>query len=157
MTQATLPLLAKAHAAVARGRVWSSVLVIGLALAAAGALAAEPETTPLGETAAAREQARLCERENLEAGAAACREALRLGIGPARRGPVREMLARHLVALERWNELADILSPPLEPHTFTMGHKTLVWCAFSGLTPEQCAAVKAAAATHPVARAHRGE
>jgi tetratricopeptide (TPR) repeat protein len=109
MTQATLPLLAKAHAAVARGRVWSSVLVIGLALAAAGALAAEPETTPLGETAAAREQARLCERENLEAGAAACREALRLGIGPARRGPVREMLARHLVALERWNELAEVL------------------------------------------------
>lgn len=89
-----------------RGR--GSVLV--LALAAAGAAAAERAAAPpRAETAAAREQARLCERENLEAGAAACREALRLGIGPARRGPVREMLARHLVALERWDELAEVL------------------------------------------------
>ena len=50
------------------------------------------------ETAAAREQARLCERKNLEEGAAACRAALALGIGPERRGPIREILARHLVA-----------------------------------------------------------
>jgi tetratricopeptide (TPR) repeat protein len=81
-----------------------------LALVATGAAAAEGETAPpRSETAAAREQARLCERENLEAGAAACREALRLGIGPARRGPVREILTRHLVALERWDELAEVL------------------------------------------------
>ena len=85
-------------------------LALGLALAAAGAAAAERETAPPhGETAAAREQARLCERKNLEEGVAACREALQLGIGPARRGPVREMLARHLVALERWDELAEVL------------------------------------------------
>jgi tetratricopeptide (TPR) repeat protein len=62
--------------------------------------------TPGHETAAAREQARLCERLDLEEGVAACRAALALGIGPARRGPVREMLARHLVKLERWEELA---------------------------------------------------
>jgi len=61
------------------------------------------------ETPAAREQARLCERKSLEEGAAACRAALALGIGPERRGPVREMLARHLVALERWDELGDLL------------------------------------------------
>jgi tetratricopeptide (TPR) repeat protein len=61
------------------------------------------------ETAAAREQARLCERENLEAGAAACREALALGIAGPRRPAVREMLARHLVKLERWDELAELL------------------------------------------------
>jgi tetratricopeptide (TPR) repeat protein len=85
------------------------LLAAFLALVATGAAAAEREAAPPGETAAAREQARLCERENLEAGAAACREALRLGIGPARRGAVREMLTRHLVALERWDELAEVL------------------------------------------------
>ena len=62
-----------------------------------------------GETPAAREQARLCERKNLEEGVAACRAALALGIGPERRGPVREMLAKHLVALEKWDELAELL------------------------------------------------
>ena len=61
------------------------------------------------ESAAAREQARLCERKNLEEGAAACRQALALGIGPQRRGPVRAILARHLVSLERWEELAEVL------------------------------------------------
>jgi tetratricopeptide (TPR) repeat protein len=85
-------------------------LALSLALVASGAAAAERETARgAGETAAAREQARLCERKNLEEGATACREALALGIGPARRGPVREMLARHLVALERWDELAELL------------------------------------------------
>ncbi len=100
MAEATLPLSAKAHAAVA----------LGLALAAAGTAAAERETAAArGETPAAREQARLCERKNLEEGVVACRAALALGIGPARRGPVREILGRHLVALERWDELAELL------------------------------------------------
>jgi len=85
-------------------------VALSLALAAAGAGAAEREAAPAaGETAAAREQARLCERKNLEEGAAACRQALALGIGPARRGPIREILARRLVALERWDELAEVL------------------------------------------------
>jgi tetratricopeptide (TPR) repeat protein len=74
------------------------VLVAGAALAPAAAG---------GETAAAREQARLCERQNLAAGAAACRSALELGIGPARRAALRDQLARHLVALEDWEALAD--------------------------------------------------
>jgi tetratricopeptide (TPR) repeat protein len=107
MAEATLPLAAKVRAA---GRVRPARALLVLALAAPGAAAAEREAAPPpGETAAAREQARLCERENLEAGVAACLEALRLGIGPARRGPVREMLTRHLVALERWDELAEVL------------------------------------------------
>ena len=85
-------------------------VALGLALAAAFTAAAEREpTAPHGETAAAREQARLCERKGLEEGAAACRAALALGIGPARRGPVRELLARHLIALEHWDELAELL------------------------------------------------
>ncbi|HSD26759.1 MAG TPA: BTAD domain-containing putative transcriptional regulator [Vicinamibacteria bacterium] len=92
----------------ARGAGRGHVVVVVLALAAAGAAAAE-RGAPAGETTAAREQARLCERENLEAGAAACREALALGIGGARRAAVRERLARHLVALERWDELAELL------------------------------------------------
>ncbi len=79
-------------------------LVMLALLAAAGQGLAR---TAAHETAAAREQARLCERANLEDGVAACRAALALGIGPARRGAVRQMLARHLVALERWDELAD--------------------------------------------------
>ena len=77
--------------------------------AAPAASAARAEKVPSRETAAAREQARLCERENLEEGVAACREALALGIGGVRRPAVREMLARHLVKLERWDELADVL------------------------------------------------
>lgn len=78
-------------------------LALGLLLVAAGAAAEERES------AAAREQARLCERKSREEGAAACRQALALGIGPERRGPVRTLLARHLVALERWDELAEHL------------------------------------------------
>jgi tetratricopeptide (TPR) repeat protein len=99
----------------ASARVRRSVVALVLVLLASGALAAEgAEATRKAaaatrETAAAREQARLCERENLEAGVAACREALALGIGGARRPAVREMLARHLVRLERWDELADLL------------------------------------------------
>jgi tetratricopeptide (TPR) repeat protein len=91
--------------------------VVGVALAVANAALAENPVPP-GEPAAAREQARLCERRNLAAGAAACRAALALGIGPQRRGPVREQLARHLVALEDWDALADHFreSVRLEPH-----------------------------------------
>jgi len=55
----------------------------------------------------AREQARRCERENGEEGLEACRTALELGLSPARGRAVRELLARHLVSLERWSELAD--------------------------------------------------
>jgi tetratricopeptide (TPR) repeat protein len=80
----------------------AAAIAVTLALASVGAAAAEPET------AAAREQARLCERQNGEQGANACRKALALGIGPERRGPVRELLARHLVTLERWDELAGL-------------------------------------------------
>jgi tetratricopeptide (TPR) repeat protein len=87
----------------------SLAVVLALALAAREARGAE-RGTPVAraESPAAREQARLCERKSLEEGAAACRAALALGIGPERRGPVREMLAKHLTALERWDELAEL-------------------------------------------------
>ncbi len=90
-------------------RAWRRVALAALLGAVPAAAAPPREAAPRGETAAAREQARLCERENLEPGVAACRAALALGIGPERRGPVREILARHLVALERWEELGDLL------------------------------------------------
>ncbi|HXK09872.1 MAG TPA: tetratricopeptide repeat protein [Vicinamibacteria bacterium] len=80
-----------------------------LVLVATAAAAAPQPTAGRGETPAAREQARLCERLGAEEGLAACRAALDLGIGPERRGPVREILARRLVALERWDELVDLL------------------------------------------------
>ncbi len=60
-----------------------------------------------GETPAAREQARLCERLDEEPGIEACRAALALGLHPPRREAVREILAKHLVDLERWSELAE--------------------------------------------------
>jgi tetratricopeptide (TPR) repeat protein len=85
------------------GRTKAAAIAVALALLSVGAAAAERET------AAAREQARLCERKNGREGANACRQALALGIGPDRRGPVRALLARHLVTLERWDQLAELL------------------------------------------------
>jgi len=63
--------------------------------------------TESGGGRAARDAARRCERENGEEGLAQCRAALDLGIPEPRRRAVRELLARHLVELERWAELAD--------------------------------------------------
>ena len=92
------------------GRVRSLAVAFAMALAVGEAKGAVHGTPAVrAETPAAREQARLCERKSLEEGAAACRAALALGIGPERRGPVREMLAKHLVALEKWDELGELL------------------------------------------------
>jgi tetratricopeptide (TPR) repeat protein len=92
------------------GCVRSLAIALAVALATSTAAGAERETPAAqGETPAAREQARLCERKNREEGVAACRAALALGIGPERRGPVREKLAKHLVSLEKWDELVELL------------------------------------------------
>jgi tetratricopeptide (TPR) repeat protein len=90
---------------------------LGGALALAGAASAQGAVPPRGETAAAREQARLCEQLSREAGLRACRSARELGLSPERRGPVREKLAKYLVTLERWDELAELFreSVSLEP------------------------------------------
>jgi tetratricopeptide (TPR) repeat protein len=77
-------------------------LAAGLILVAGTAL---PQLA--GETPAAREQARLCERLDEESGIEACRAALALGLRPLRREAVRRILANHLVDLERWSELAE--------------------------------------------------
>jgi len=71
---------------------------------------------PLVETPAAREQARLCEDLVGEEGLLACRRALSLGLGPARVGPVRELMARRLVALERWEELEAHFTEDVRRH-----------------------------------------
>lgn len=86
--------------------------ILGLGGALALLLASRPpamatQEGPGDEASRALEQARLCERLDEEAGLAACRSALALGVEPERRGPVRELLARHLVDLERWAELAE--------------------------------------------------
>lgn len=81
---------------------------LGLALAlSASQEALAQAASPALETPAAREQARLCERLSLAAGAEACRSALALGIRSERRPALREQLGRHLVALEDWDALAD--------------------------------------------------
>jgi tetratricopeptide (TPR) repeat protein len=59
------------------------------------------------ETPQAREQAWLCERRDGEAALEACRAALALGLHPERQAAIREVLASHLVDLERWSELAE--------------------------------------------------
>ncbi len=71
------------------------------ALLAAAAQARPPEG-PL-----AREQARRCEELSGEEGLAACRHAIPLGLAPPRLEAVRELLARRLVSLERWEELVE--------------------------------------------------
>jgi tetratricopeptide (TPR) repeat protein len=84
----------------------AAAVAFGLGAAVANGQEAAPATAA---GAAAREKARLCEKLNLEDGVAACRAALALGIAPDRRAGVRELLARHLVALERWGDLAEEL------------------------------------------------
>jgi tetratricopeptide (TPR) repeat protein len=83
-----------------------STLFLALLLAAA----------PPAETPAAREQARLCEELVGDPGLQACRRALSLGLAPTRVGPVRELVARHLVSLERWDELAEHLAEDVRLH-----------------------------------------
>jgi tetratricopeptide (TPR) repeat protein len=75
----------------------SLVAVLSLLL-----VAAHPAEGP-----AARAQARLCEDLPGEEGLAACRRALELGLGSKRSSGVRELLARRLASLERWDELAE--------------------------------------------------
>jgi tetratricopeptide (TPR) repeat protein len=58
------------------------------------------------ETPAAREQARQCEITVGEESLRACRRALEMGLSPGRLVPVRQIVARRLAALERWDELA---------------------------------------------------
>lgn len=72
-----------------------------LALALFAVAARPPEGAP------AREQARLCEKFTGEESLAACHRAIELGLGPERLGPVRQIVARRLAALERWEELAE--------------------------------------------------
>ncbi len=107
------------HPALRHAGAWLvAVLTAGVSLPASAAPAAVAALAASGapasprpgshETAQAREQARLCERLHGEEGAAACRSALALGIGPARRFAVRQKLAADLVMLEKWEELADL-------------------------------------------------
>lgn len=76
-----------------------SALLIPLVLLAAPA---RPTESP-----AAREQARLCESRPGEEGLAACRRAIELGLGPKRLEAVRDLMARRLASLERWEQLVE--------------------------------------------------
>jgi tetratricopeptide (TPR) repeat protein len=91
-----------------------STLAAALVAAPAPARAQGGARSPHGETAAAREQARLCERLDGEEAIAACRAALALGIGPARRAAVRQLLSLRLATLERWDDLAALLRDSVE-------------------------------------------
>lgn len=60
------------------------------------------------ETAAAREQARICESATGEAAVTACQGALHLGLAPARAHAVRRLLGRRLAALARWPDVVAL-------------------------------------------------
>jgi cytochrome c-type biogenesis protein CcmH/NrfG len=98
MAEPILPRRVRPHVPVARALALLLILTCG-----AGAA----QSSAAQETAEAREQAWLCERLNEEPGIAACRAALAAGIGLERRTPVRQILANHLVDLERWTELGE--------------------------------------------------
>jgi hypothetical protein len=71
------------------------------------------------ETAAAREQARVCESTTGATATTACQSALSLGLQPDRAHAVRRLLARRLAAVARWNEVVllyreDSLLRPLD-------------------------------------------
>jgi tetratricopeptide (TPR) repeat protein len=68
------------------------------------------------ETAAAREQARLCERLAGEESLTACQRAIALGLGPERLEPARQIVARRLATLERWDELAAHFRADVDLH-----------------------------------------
>jgi tetratricopeptide (TPR) repeat protein len=109
-------------------------------------------SSPVEETPEAREQARLCETLDEREGIAACRAALALGLGPERRAPVREMLAKHLVDVERWSELAEHyredvrLAPEVAGAWFRLG-STLLFALNE--SPEALAALEEATRLDP--------
>jgi tetratricopeptide (TPR) repeat protein len=142
---------APAKVAAGRARVKRGAAVLAFLLAATGVRAQESRP-PAGETAAAREQARLCERESDVKGLAACHAALALGIGPARRDAVRELLARHLVSLEKWGELAehrreDVRLKPRDPAVWQRLGFVLLFAVDA--TPEALAALEEAVRLGP--------
>lgn len=83
------------------------VVAVAWALVLAAAASLPGQVPAPAETREGREQARLCEKLNEEEGVAACRAALALDLDPERVEPVREVLAKHLVDLKRWSELAE--------------------------------------------------
>jgi tetratricopeptide (TPR) repeat protein len=85
-------------------------------LTSALALAAIAIVTHTPENAGAREQARLCERLTGEESLAACRRAIAQGLGPERLGSVRQIVARRLATLQRWEELAEHLRGEVALH-----------------------------------------
>jgi tetratricopeptide (TPR) repeat protein len=142
---------APAKAGGGRARLKRGAAALAFLLAATGVRAQESRP-PAGETAAARAQARLCERESDEKGLTACRAALALGIGPARRDAVRELLARHLVSLEKWGELAehrreDVRLKPKDPAVWQKLGFVLLFAVDA--TPEALAALEEAVRLGP--------
>ena len=80
----------------------SAALVIDLSAAAAARAASTRDS------GAAALPARQCAFLPREAGIAACRAALALGLSPRRAGVVRDVLAAKLAALERWEEVVAV-------------------------------------------------
>ena len=72
----------------------------------------------LPEPAAALDEARRCEEgeDRDDGGVAACREALRLGLREPQRTALRQLLARRLAELERFDELVELYGEDTEEH-----------------------------------------
>jgi tetratricopeptide (TPR) repeat protein len=111
------------------------------------------------ESPAAREQARLCEKLTGEESLFACRRAIFLGLSPERLGPVRQILARRLASLERWDELAehfrrDVALSPLDAEARLRLGSTLLFAL--GRSHDAVAELAEAVRLAPGVALHRG-
>ena len=86
----------------------AAFLPSAVAAVAASTLAATAPAAPTNDSAASMPAARQCVELPKEAGIAACRAALALGLSARRAGVVRDVLAAKLAALERWEEVVAV-------------------------------------------------
>jgi Flp pilus assembly protein TadD len=77
-------------------------------IAAAVAFATVASSAPARDSGAAALSARQCVDLPKDAGIAACRAALALGLSPRRAGVVRDVLASKLASLGRWEEVVAL-------------------------------------------------
>lgn len=87
-------------------RIAAAYAALALVVSVAPRASSSPASTP--DSAAALPPARQCVDLPKDAGVAACRAALSLGLSPRRAAVLREVLASKLAALGRWEEVVTV-------------------------------------------------